>query len=93
MQSQAADEFAQRQVHSLVPCTVGVVFIVEGDGLLLGVQGEQAAVADADSVGVAREISQHLLGAGEGAFAVNDPVLTCRGAHQCLERRRLGQGR
>jgi hypothetical protein len=31
-------------------------------------QGEQAAVADADPVGVAREVGQHLLGAGKGAL-------------------------
>ena len=39
------------------------------------VEGEQPLVRDGDAVGIAREICEHCLGAGEGRFGA-DPKLT-----------------
>ena len=45
---------------------------VVGDATLIA--GNQAAVADGDPVGVARQVSEHGCGTGEGALGVDHPV-------------------
>jgi hypothetical protein len=40
-------------------------------------EAEQAVVGDGDAMGGAGEIREHLIGAGEGRFAVHDPAFGC----------------
>ena len=39
-------------------------------------KGDQAMVGDGHAMGVAAQILQHILGAAEGTFQVDDPVLS-----------------
>ena len=55
----------------------------EGDGA--AVELEDAAVADGDPVGVARQVSEHLLWSAEGWFGVDDPVLAAGFADDIAE--------
>ena len=52
---------------------VGAVFPAEGHVAV--VEGDQPIVGDGDAMGVAGEICEHLIGAGEGRLAVHDPAL------------------
>ncbi len=51
----------------------------EGDGA--AVELEDAAVGDGNPVGVARQVSEHLLWSAEGWFGVDDPVEWLRSRH------------
>ena len=71
---EAADELAGGEGHQLAPGLAlgAVVLPAEGDAAL--VEGDQAAVGDGDAVGVAGEVGQDRLGAGEGALGVDHPL-------------------
>ena len=75
--------------------------ILPAKGHVTVTEGDQAVVADGDAMGVAGEIREHLIGAGEGRFAVQDPalgrcalepvprfVLACRGNRGARDRAR-----
>src|SRR5262249_57418301 len=80
---EAADELASLEGHggvaawSLDP----VVLDLEGDAPLVG--GDQAAAGDGDAVGVARQVGEHRLGAGERSLGIDEPA-------RPLERRQEG---
>ena len=59
-------------VYDLV---VSTVLVSEGNGVGISVQCENAVIGDTDSVGIAGEIGQHDLWAGEGTLGVDDPFL------------------
>ncbi len=52
------------------------------------VEGNEPMVGDGDTVGVAAEVTDHLLGAAEGGLGIHDPVLT----KQCSQERREALG-
>ena len=52
------------------------------------VEGNETVVGDGDTVGVAPEVTDHLLGAAEGGLGIDDPVL----AKQRSEERREALG-
>ena len=60
-----------------------VVLPAERDAAIVG--GDQPAVGDGDAVRVARQIAQHLLGAAERVFAVDDPVDAAQRPQEPLE--------
>ncbi len=62
---------------------VGAVLPAESDLPL--VEGEQAVVGESDAMGVAGEIGQHLIRAGEGRLAVHDPALGGRALEQVVQ--------
>jgi hypothetical protein len=68
---EAADEDAGIEAHDLRGVAVGVVFLFEGDGVVVDV--DDAVVADCNLVGVAGEVAQHLLRTTEWRFRVDDP--------------------
>src|SRR5205085_2594531 len=55
------------------PPVAAVILVTEPHALL--VESDQPAVRDGDTVGVAGEIGEHRLGAGEGRLGVDEPVL------------------
>src|SRR5208282_5161866 len=83
MKEEAAHELPDRHSHdfALMTATLPAVLPAEADVGLIDV--EQATVGDSDTVGVARQISQDLLGTGEGLFRVDDPF-------GCAQRRESG---
>ena len=48
-------------------------------------EGEDAVIADGDSVGISAEVLKDPLGAIEGRFAIDDPLLTVERSLECLE--------
>ena len=74
MDKKASDEFGYGQGHGLVAMTpLGtIVFPLEGNTVFIA--GNEPAVADGDPMGVARQIGEHGLGAGEWALGIDDPV-------------------
>src|SRR5271156_6831922 len=75
MEQEAADELVRRERHdtlSLRTIAAGV-FVAEGDAGL--VERNQTLVRDGDPVGVAREIGEHGLWAGERRLGVDHPPL------------------
>ena len=50
-----------------------IVFPLEGDLTIL--QRQQTAIGDGHAVGIASEVLQHVLGAAEGSFGIDDPFL------------------
>ena len=83
VEEEAAHELGDRHSHdfALMTATLPVVLPAEADVGLVKV--EQATVGDSDTVGVARQIGQELLGTGEGLFRIDDPF-------GCAQRRESG---
>ena len=52
---------------------VGAVLPAEGDLAVL--QLDEPLVGEGDAIGIATEVGEDLLGAGEGGLAVHDPLL------------------
>ncbi len=75
VQGEAAQELRQRKRHDFAPVMVCIVFIGEAHGALLGVEGEEAAVADGHAMGVAGEVGEHLARPPEGTLSKDNPLL------------------
>ncbi len=91
MEEEAADELGDVEGHGFVATgpVDAIVLAIEGDGIVL--ESDQAAIGDRDTVGVAREISEHRFGPGKWALGVDHPLDL---AHRCQigrKRARLGQ--
>ena len=73
VEQEAPHELADAEAHdlALVTTALPIVFPAETDMDLVKI--EQAAVSDRDAMRVAREISQDLLGTGEGLLGIDDP--------------------
>src|SRR6202049_3855487 len=75
MEQEAADELVRCERHHALPLRTiaAVVLVAEGDAGL--VVCNQTPVGDGDPVGVAREIGEHSLGAGERWLGIDHPAL------------------
>jgi hypothetical protein len=73
VKEKAAYEFRDLDSHdfALMNAVFPIVFPTEANVGLVEI--EQATVGDRDAMGVAREISQDLLGTSEGLFGIDDP--------------------
>jgi hypothetical protein len=76
----APDEFHTTQGPDL--CAPAVSAILEAESDLAIVIGNDAFVADGDSVGVSAEIAQDLFGSGHGGLGVDDEFLNGRATEQ-----------
>ncbi len=74
MEEEAAQELIEREGHQLRLIVVSRVPPTEGD-LAIG-RRHQSMVGDGDAMGVAAEILEHIVGAAEGRFGVDDPVFS-----------------
>lgn len=80
VEQEAADELVRRERHDALPfgTVATVVLVAEGDAGL--VERNQTSVRDGDPVGIAREIGEHGLGAGERRLGIDhEPLLPDRG--------------
>ena len=75
MAEPASDEFRSAQGHRL--SGAAVLAILEAKGHLAILVRDEALVTDGDSMGVATEIAQDLLGSGHGRLGVDDEFLRC----------------
>ena len=83
MQQEAPDELVGVEPHDLDLVGIGVVAPAEAH--VLAVEVDETVVADGGLVGVAPEIGQDLLGAGERGLAVDHPVMRSQHGPQALE--------
>ena len=78
----AADELAGLERHRFALAVLAIVLPAKAD-VAVG-QRDQPAVGDGDAMGVAGEIGEHLLGAGERTLGKDDPfALTQRSEIRC----------
>src|SRR6266511_3298164 len=63
----------QEAAHDLALVTTALPIVLPAETDMGLVKIEQAAVSNRDAMRVAREISQDLLGTGEGFFGIDDP--------------------
>src|SRR6476661_10093468 len=71
VKKEAADELVGLELHDLCRAVLAVVFPGKGDVIL--VEGYKPAVGYCNAMGIAAEIGQHLRGAAERSFGVDDP--------------------
>src|SRR5437899_12893417 len=74
MQQEAAQELIERYGHQFLLIVVSRVAPTKGD-LAVG-QRDQSMIGNGHAMGIATEILEHIFGAAEGRFGVNDPVLS-----------------
>ena len=90
MEKKTAQELWRAECHLSVLVPVGIILPAEGNLVML--EGQETVVGDGDAMGVAGEITQHMMGTAEGWLGVDDPVLTEQGAQERAERLLVGQG-
>ena len=73
MDEEAADKLEGWERHDLGLVAAGAAVILPFESHAGLVEGNETAVGDGDTVGVAGQIGQHRLGAAEGALGVDDP--------------------
>jgi hypothetical protein len=75
--------------HDLLLAAVRVVFPAKRDSIV--VEGDESMVRDRDTMGIAGQVMQHMLGAAEGWLGVDDPVLLKKLSDKSAETTRLGE--
>ena len=73
MQKETSQELLRGERHLSLLITVRIVLPQEGD--LVMVKGHEAVVADGNAMGVAGQISQHVVRATKRRLSVDDPLL------------------
>ena len=73
MKKEPADKLVGLEGHGFLVVMVGIIAPEEGN--LVVPEGEEAVIADGDSVGISAEVLKDPLGAIEGGFAIDDPLL------------------
>ena len=86
---ESAQELICRNGHDLLLAAVRVVFPAERHSIVL--EGDESVVGDRDTMGIARQIVQNVLGTAEGWLGVDDPVLLEKLSQKPAEATWLGQ--
>jgi hypothetical protein len=73
VQQEPPQEFIGADRHGARLAAVPVILPAKGHGVVRDI--EEAMIRDGDAVGVAGQIVQHMFGAAEGRFGVDDPVV------------------
>ena len=73
MKKEPSDELVSLECHGLL--TVVVCIISPSKGNIAVLDGEDAVIADRDPVSISAEVLKDPLGAIEGRFAIDDPLL------------------
>jgi hypothetical protein len=74
MEHEATQELFGGDRHLALLAAVSVVLPAEGD-VAVG-HGQEAMIGDGDAVCVTSQVVEHILRSAEGAFAIDDPLLT-----------------
>jgi len=90
VKKEAADELVGLERHDLCRAVLAVVLPGKGDVIL--VEGYEPAVGYCNAMGIAAEIGQHLRGAAERPFGIDDPADAPHSDEVSCEGSRLGQG-
>ena len=89
MQEKAAEEVHRVEGHDPLLGAMRIIAPQEADAL--AIEGGDAVVGDGHAVGVAAEVTQHMLGAAERRLGVDVPVLVAKLLDQLIEHRRITQ--
>ena len=89
MQKKTSQELFCGERH--LPLLVTVRIIPPAERNLVTLEGHKTVVGDGDAMGVAGEITQHMMGTAEGGLGVDDPVLTKQGAQEGAKGLFVGQ--
>ena len=73
MKKEPSDKLVGLERHGLLTVIVGIISPEEGNIAVL--DGEDAVIADGDPVSISAEVLKDPLGAIEGRFAIDDPLL------------------
>ncbi len=90
VKKEAPDELVGLEPHDLCRAVLAVVLPGKGDVILI--EGDEPAVGYCKAIGTEAEIGQHLRGAAERPFGIDDPADAPLGDEVSCERSRLGQG-
>ena len=81
----------QKPAHELVrgkghdSCFVAARIVPPTKCDVTSIEGNETVIGDGDTVSVAPEVTDHLLGAAEGGLGVDDPVLAKQRSEECRE--------
>ena len=73
MKKEPADKLVGLEGHGLLTVMVGIIAPQEGNLAVL--EGEDAVITDRDPMGISGEVLQDAVGAIEGRFAIDDPLI------------------
>jgi len=90
VQKETAQELLGRQSHALFLISMSVILPEEGD--LVVVKGQEAVIADGDTMGISSQIGQHVVWATKRRLGVDDPVLAEKWPQECAKGLFLLQG-
>jgi len=86
---ESAQKLLCRNGHDLLLAAVRVVFPAKRDSIIL--EGDESMVRDRDTMGIACQVMQNMLGAAEGWLCLDDPVLLKKLSDKSAETTRLGE--
>lgn len=86
---ESAQELIGGNGHDPLLVAVRVVFPAKRDSIVL--EGDESMVRDRDTMGIACQVMQNMLGAAEGWLCVDDPVLLKKLSDKSAETTRLGE--
>ena len=87
MKQEPSNKFIGLEGHGFLLVMVGIISPEEGNPAVL--EGEEAVIADGDSVSLSAEVLKDPLGAIEGRFAIDDPLLAVERSLKGLEVSRI----
>ena len=73
VQGEPAHKLSERQRQGPVAGAVGVILVVKAHRAGVRVPGQQAAGAQRHAMRVAPDVTEHLVGSGEGTLGIDDP--------------------
>jgi len=83
MKKEPPDKLACLERHGLLTVIVRIISPQEGN--LAVPDGEDAVIADGDSVGISAEVLKNTLWTIEGRFAIDDPLFMVEMPSECFE--------
>jgi hypothetical protein len=83
VEQEAAQELLRIERHPSLLIPVGIILPAKGNPV--PVEGYEAVVGDGHAMGVAGEITQHMVGAAERWLGIDHPVLTEQGTQEGTE--------
>jgi len=83
MEQETAQELWGLDRHHSLAISVSIISPAEGH-LVVG-EGDQAMVGDGDTMSIAGEIAEDMMGTAERRFGIDDPVLTEQGTQEGAE--------
>lgn len=89
MQQKAANEFVSRYAHELLAIAMPIIFPAKAHRAILDIN--EPIVEDGNTVRVATDVVEYLIGLSEGRLGVNHPLDLSKGCQITLERLALAE--